>query len=269
MMEYIGATGVPVTFDTVPIEDGIDFHFILGFAIDADPSGEPQNGIFSPYWISTLTPDSVAAIKESNSNVKVLASLCGWSIGDKVLRWYNPSDPETWISNAFTSLQSLAKTYHLDGIDIDYENFPKHNSTFAHCIGELITRLKNEGVITVATIAPYYKTVNPYIELYNGYRDVIDYVNHQFYTDRVKRPKGYLEAFKLRARQFDAHKLLPSYEVNGRGIQGDGFFEALELLEKNELEVNGVMIFSADASSSNGYYYERKSQAFLLNSTRT
>jgi hypothetical protein len=27
------------------------------------------------------------------------------------------------------------------------------------------------------------------------------------------------------------------------------------------------MIFSADASSSNNYYYERKSQAFLTNST--
>ncbi|XXG60782.1 hypothetical protein AAC387_Pa04g2610 [Persea americana] len=269
MMEYIGATGVPVTFDAVPIEEGIDFNFILGFAIDADPQGNPQNGVFSPYWISSLTPDSVAAIKESHPNVKVLASVGGWSIRNTVLHWYNPDDPEEWISNAFTSLQSLATTYHLDGIDIDYENFPKHNSTFAYCIGQLITRLKNESVITVASIAPYYKTVNPYIELFNGYGDVIDYVNHQFYTDRVKSPNGYLQAFKLRAGQFDAHKLLPSYEVNGRGIQGDGFFEALGLLEKNEFEVNGVMIFSADASSSNGFYYEKKSQAFLLNSTST
>ena len=61
MMEYIGATGVPVRFDAVPIEEGIDFHFTLGFAIDADPLGKPQNGTFSPYWASTLTPKSVAA----------------------------------------------------------------------------------------------------------------------------------------------------------------------------------------------------------------
>lgn len=29
MMEYIGATGTPITFDAVPIEDGINFHFVL------------------------------------------------------------------------------------------------------------------------------------------------------------------------------------------------------------------------------------------------
>ncbi|XP_058097327.1 chitinase 2-like [Magnolia sinica] len=267
MMEYIGATGVAVTFDQVPVEDAIDFHFILSFAIDVDPLCEPQNGKFSPYWITSLTPESVAAIKQSHPNVKALASLCGWSLGNKILSWYNPNDTGLWISNAFDSLRSLATTYHLDGIDIDYENFPKHNSSFAYCIGELITRLKNEAVITLATIAPYYKTVGPYIELYNGYADVIDYVNHQFYTDKVRRPEGYLEAFKLRATQFHADKLLPSYEVNGRGIQGEAFFEALKLLEKSGFEVNGVMIFSADASVSNGFHYERESQAFLLNST--
>ncbi|KAJ6918568.1 hypothetical protein NC651_012731 [Populus alba x Populus x berolinensis] len=43
------------------------------------------------------------------------------------------------------------------------------------------------------------------------------YVNHQFYTDKVRSPKGYLAASQLRASQFDKDKLLPSYEVNGRG----------------------------------------------------
>lgn len=268
MMEYIGATGVPVTFDDVPIEKDIEFHFILGFAIDADASGNAQNGIFSPYWASTLTPDSVADIKAQHPNVKALASLSGWSLGEKILRWYDPKDPELWISNAFTSLQSLIVTYNLDGIDIDYENFPKRNSTFPYCIGELISLLKNQSVISVATIAPFNSRAVPYIQLCDGYGDLIDYVNYQFYTDKVSTPKGYLEAFKLRAKQFDQEKLLPSYEVDGRGIQGEAFFDALKLLEKNGIDVKGVMIFSADASSANGYYYERKSQAFLLNSTR-
>uniref|UniRef100_A0A7N2R6M0 GH18 domain-containing protein n=1 Tax=Quercus lobata TaxID=97700 RepID=A0A7N2R6M0_QUELO len=199
MMEYIGATGTPITSDPVPIEDGIDFHFILGFAIDADPSGKTQNGIgtFSPYWVDTLTPASVAAIKAKHSNVKALASLSGWSLGQKL---------------------------------------PMHPFT-------------------------------PLLYPISNYGSVIDYVNHQFYTDKVGTPKGYLEAFRLRAEQFDRNKLLPSYEVNGRGIQGDAFFEALDLLKENGFEVNGEMIFSADASSTNNYYYERKSQAFLLNST--
>ncbi|XP_068651555.1 chitinase 1-like [Aristolochia californica] len=269
MMEYIGATGVPVTFESVPVKDGIDFYFILSFAIDADSTGDPQNGVFSPYWAPSLTPESVAAIKQEHPNVKALASLSGWSLNDKVLQWYDPEDPEEWISNGVSSLQSLAKTYHLDGIDIDYESFPHPNSSFAYCIGELITRLKNQSIITTATIAPYYKTAEPYIELFSRYSTVIDYVNHQFYTDRVRTPRGYLAAFKLRAEQFDGEKLLPSYEVNGRGIQGDAFFDALKLLEEKEFDVNGVMIFSADASASNGYYYEVQSQNFLLNSTTT
>ncbi|KAK7350874.1 hypothetical protein VNO77_09905 [Canavalia gladiata] len=268
-MEYIGATGVPVKFDSVPIEKGIDFHFILGFAIDADPSGKAQNGKFSPYWAETLSPDSVAAIKGRHSNVKVLASLSGWSVNDNVVRWYDPIDPKLWISNAFSSLKSLAFTYHLDGIDIDYENFPKRgNSTsFAYCIGELITLLKNQSLISVATIAPYHLTVKPYMELFSDYGKVIDYVNHQFYTDKVLTPQSYLEGFKLRATQFDKNKLLPSYEVNGRGIQGDAFFRTLSLLEENGFVINGIMIFSADVASSNNYFYERKSQYFLLNST--
>ncbi|KAK0605077.1 hypothetical protein LWI29_022532 [Acer saccharum] len=106
----------------------------------------------------------------------------------------------------------------------------------------------------IFTAAPYY------VELFKGYGDVIDYVNHQFYTDRVKTLRGYLEAFKLRANQFNKEKLLPNYEINGRGIQGDAFFDALKMLEANGLVVNGVMIFSADDSASNGFYFERKSQ---------
>ncbi|XP_048442107.1 chitinase 2-like [Pyrus x bretschneideri] len=272
MMEYIGATGIPITFDSVPIDSAIDFHFILGFAIDADSSGKQQNGIFSPYWQSTLTPQSVAAIKQKHSNVKVMVSLSGWSLGDQVLHWYNPINPKKWVSNAVSSLGSIITTYHLDGIDIDYENFPNptssnSSSSFAFCIGELITGLKNKGLVSVASIAPFYSTTAPYVQLFDSYADVIDYVNHQFYTDKVTTAKGYLQAFKLRATQFGKEKLLPAYEVDGRGIQGDAFFDALTLLQTNGFEINGVMIFSADASSKNNFYYERKSQAFLLNST--
>jgi hypothetical protein len=132
-------------------------------------------------------------------------------------------------------------------------------------LGELVTKLKNQSIISIATIAPFYSTAIPYVQLFNGYGNVIDHVNYQFYTNKVTTPQGYLKTYRLRARQFDRDKLLPSYEVNGRGIQGDPFFEALDLLKENGFEVNGVMIFSADASSSNSFYYERKSQAFLLN----
>ncbi|CAI9766654.1 unnamed protein product [Fraxinus pennsylvanica] len=102
-MEYIGASGVDIEFTSVPISQSIDFHFILSFAIDADSSGNPQNGTFSPYWVSTLTPKAVKSIKYIYPNVKFLASLSGWSLGQKVLSWYNPEDQDVWILNASSS----------------------------------------------------------------------------------------------------------------------------------------------------------------------
>ncbi|XP_051126828.1 chitinase 2-like [Andrographis paniculata] len=279
MMEYIGATGAPVKIAAVPVDPAIDFHFLLSFAIDADPAGNPQNGVFSPYWSDTLTPAAVSAVKSLRPNVKALASLSGWSLAGKTLSWYDPADAQLWISNAFQSLKSLIQTYNLDGIDIDYERFPRKNQNatagggdFAYCIGELITMLKNQSVITVATIAPFYTTVGPYTELYEGYEDVIDYVNYQFYTDKVRRAAEYLVVFQNRTAEFGGGrkgKVLASYEVNGRGIQGDEFFVALRMLEDNGFVVNGAMIFSADASMSDGFYYEINTQHFLLyNSTR-
>ncbi|CAN0913369.1 Chitinase 2 [Linum grandiflorum] len=274
MMEYIGATGAPVTFESVPIKAGINFHFILGFAIDADPSGKPTNGKFSPYWADTLTPESISSIKSGHPNLKVMLSLGGWSINDKVLKWKPPNSRSLWISNAISSLTSLITTYHLDGIDVDYETFGRRSSdvdSFAFCIGELISGLKKEQIISVATIAPFHTTVVPYVALFGKYGFYIDYVNYQFYTDKVRSPAAYAEAFAARVKEFGKDKVLPSYEVNGRGIQGDGFFESLSLLQKNGFCVNGVMIFSADASEEGDdqFYYENKSQSFLLNNSTT
>lgn len=268
-MEYIGATGVPVSFDEVPMDPNINFYFLLSFAIDADYSGNTQNGKFSPYWASDLTPQSFQSIKARHRNVKVLVSLAGWSIGENVITWYKPESTQAWITNAYSSLKSIIIEFHLDGIYIDYENFPKKDTTFAYCIGELITKLKKDRVITIASVAPYYLTVDPYHMLFQKYGAVIDYVNYQFYTDKVRVPAGYLKAFRQRASQFDAAKLLPSYEVDGRGIQGDAFFDALNLLKSRGFAINGVMIFSAVASQKDGFYFEKKSQEFLLNSTKT
>ena len=80
-------------------------------------------------------------------------------------------------------------------------------------------------MIFVAIIPPYHLTAEPYIELFQKYSNVIDYMNHQFYKDKVLTPQRHLEDFKLQATQFDKNKLLPGYEVNGRGIQGDSFFD--------------------------------------------
>ncbi|KAK9950092.1 hypothetical protein M0R45_005594 [Rubus argutus] len=82
MMEYIGASGVSISFDQVPINDEIDFHFLLGFAIDADASGNFQKRNILTILDIWINPESVAAIKKA-THVKVMASLSGWSVGAK------------------------------------------------------------------------------------------------------------------------------------------------------------------------------------------
>jgi len=96
IIEYIGAMGKVVTVKDVPIEDGINyFQFMLSFAIDADPPGNPQNGTFSSYWAFTLTPTSIKAL---NPNIR---GLFGWSLDNKVLKWYLPSLPITKLISLF------------------------------------------------------------------------------------------------------------------------------------------------------------------------
>ncbi|KAK3410058.1 hypothetical protein EUGRSUZ_J02105 [Eucalyptus grandis] len=58
--EYIGAEFKGVQFSDVPIHPGVEFPFILSFAIDYDSSPSPTNGWFN-----------VASIKSGNSKVKV------------------------------------------------------------------------------------------------------------------------------------------------------------------------------------------------------
>ncbi|OMO97883.1 hypothetical protein CCACVL1_04420, partial [Corchorus capsularis] len=86
--------------------------------------------------------------------------------------------------NAVTSLTSIIKTYGLDGIDIDYEHFQADPETFAECIGLLIKTLKKSKVISFASIAPYAddEVQRQYIALWKKYRNIIDYVNFQFYA---------------------------------------------------------------------------------------
>ncbi|GMY31926.1 chitinase 2-like [Fagus crenata] len=155
--EYIGSEFKNVKFPDVPINSNVQFHFILAFAIDYTTFGTPSptNRKFNIFWDSNnLSPSQVSSIKNAHSNVKVALSLGGDSVVNG-LAYFSPSSIDSWVSNAVSSLTSIIKQYHLDGIDIDYENFKADPDTFAECIGRLITTLKRNKVISFASIAPY------------------------------------------------------------------------------------------------------------------
>ncbi|TYI35220.1 hypothetical protein ES332_A03G060800v1 [Gossypium tomentosum] len=238
--EYIGAEFNNVKFSDVPINSNVEFHFILSFAIDYDSttgSPSPTNG----------NPSQVSSIKSTHSNVKVALSLGGDSVGDGYA-YFNPSSVDSWVSNAVSSLTNIIQEYHLDGIDINYEHFNADPDTFSECVGKLIKTLKNNGVISFASIAPFDDddVQSHYKALWKSNGDLIDYVNFQFYA-------------------YDqGTTVLASFISDGSGglTPKNGFFTACSRL-KSEDKLHGIFVWSTDDSKRNGFRYEKQSQALL------
>jgi len=268
--EYIGAEFKNVKFSDVPIHSGVEFHFILSFAIDytmSSSSPSPTNGQFNVYWdTDNLTPSAVSVIKNQQSNVKVALSLGGDSVGGSSA-YFNPSSVDSWVSNAVSSLTDIINQYNLDGIDIDYEHFQADPNTFAECIGKLITTLKNNGVISFASIAPYDddEVQSHYKALWKSYSQVIDYVNFQFYGyDKETTVSQFMDYFSTQRSNYEGGRILASFSTDGiSGLSPEnGFFTACSEL-KSKGELVGIFVWSADDSKSNGFKYEKQSQALL------
>lgn len=266
--EYIGAEFNNVKFSDVPINPNVEFHFILSFAIDYDSSGSsPTNGKFNIFWDSgNLSPSQVSSIKSIHSNVKVAVSLGGDSVGSGYA-YFTPSSVDSWVSNAVSSLTSIIKQYNLDGIDIDYEHFKGDPNTFAECIGRLIKTLKNNGVISFASIAPFDddQVQSHYLALWKSYGDLIDYVNFQFYAyDQGTSVSQFLKYFDTQSSNYNGGKVLASFISDGSGglSPENGFFTACSRL-KSQKKLNGIFIWSADDSKTNGFRYEKQSQSLL------
>nr|ART33465.1 class V chitinase [Lilium regale] len=266
--EYIGAQFTGVKFSDVPVNPNVDFHFILGFAIDYTATPTPTNGQFNVFWQSdVLTPAAVASIKQANPNVKVAVSIGGDTVNNSPAS-FNPTSTDTWVANAVSSLTALIQQYNLDGIDIDYEHFTGDAATFTDCIGQLITTLKNNGVISFASIAPYDdpQVQSYYQALWAQYSDVIDYVNFQFYAYAASTTESqFLSYFDTQTSTYGG-KVLASFTSASSGGGGlspaNGFFDACNTL-KSQGKLPGIFVFSADDSKSEGFEYEIQAQALL------
>uniref|UniRef100_A0A6N2MHJ2 GH18 domain-containing protein n=1 Tax=Salix viminalis TaxID=40686 RepID=A0A6N2MHJ2_SALVM len=259
--EYIGAEFKNVRFTDVPVNPKVEFHFILSFAIDYDTSTSPSptNGKFNIFWDSdNLSPSQVSSIKNRHSNVKVALSLGGDSVGN-ASAYFNPSSVDSWVSNAVSSLTRIIQQYNLDGIDIDYEHFHADPDTFTECIGQLITALKRNRVISFASIAPFDddQVQNHYLALWRKYGHQIDYVNFQFYAyDQGNNGAP--------SSNYNGGKVLVSFISGGSGglSPADGFFTACSKL-KSQNQLHGIFVWSADDSKADGFRYEKQSQDLL------
>ncbi|KAL5581120.1 hypothetical protein UlMin_013562 [Ulmus minor] len=271
--EYIGAESDTVKLSDVPINPTIEFHFILAFAIDYTKSNNslPTNGNFNIFWETQhLGPTDIASIKHNHSNVKIAVSLGGDTVSDNKNATFAPKSINSWLHNAISSLTSIIKIYHIDGIDIDYEHFDTDPETFAECIGRLIVDLKRSGTIKFASIAPYDDdddgpVQTHYVALWRKYGHVIDYVNFQFYGyEKLESVSQFLWYFEKQALKYQGGRILGSFISGGElGLGPDeGFFEACDILLRNR-KLGGIFVWCADESLEFGFKYEKMSQDFL------
>jgi chitinase len=208
----------------------------------------------------------VSSIKNTHSNVKVALSLGGDTVGN-AFAFFNPSSVDSWVSNAVSSLTRIIKQFHLDGIDIDYEHFKGDPNTFAECIGRLITTLKQNKVISFASIAPLDddQVQSHYLALWWKYGDQIEYINFQFYAyHKGTSVSQFINFFNTQSSNYNGGKVLASFISVGSGglSPGNGFFTACNSL-KNQQKLHGIFVWSADDSKANGFRYEKQSQALL------
>lgn len=270
--EYIGAMSNGVKLSDVPINPAVEVHLILSFAIDytGSASPSPTNGKFNIFWdTGSLTPQAVQAIKARHQNVKVALSLGGDSVGNGHSVQFKPSSVSSWLNNAVSSLSKIIKQYHLDGIDIDYEHFEADGKMFVECIGQLITKLKQSKAISFASIAPFDDggaVQSHYKALWSKYGHVIDYVNFQFYAyDAGTTVSQFIQHYNTQASLYKGGRVLVSFntESGATGLLPEhGFFQACKMLkQKGELE--GIFVWSADSSKSNGFIYEKQAEALL------
>ena len=181
--------------------------------------------------------------------------------------FFKPRSISSWVSNAISSITKIAREYDLDGIDIDYEHFDSDTNTFAECIGRLLSHLKEQKIVSIASIAPYDNdSVQPYyLALWRKYGHLIDYVNFQFYAyDKGTTISQFLDHFEAQSSNYRGGKVLVSFGTDGSGglSPENGFFEACSKL-RHEKKFHGIFIWSADDSKKAGFPYEKQSQTFL------
>ncbi|GJU56996.1 chitinase 2-like protein [Tanacetum coccineum] len=247
--EYIGGEDNNVKFSDVPINPNVEFHYILAFAIDytTSSSSSPTNGKFSVFWDKhNLGPFQVSLrFRVRHSKVTASLSLGGGQREEGQAVTLVPLSPvDSWVFQRYSD-----------------------SKIFAECIGKLITTLKNKGVISFASIAPYDddEVQRHYMALWKSYGHIIDYVNFQFYAyGKGTTVSQFINYFQTQSSNYKGGNILASFSTEGSGglSPKDGLFKACNRL-KSEGKLGGIFVWSADSSKKLGFRYEKESQALL------
>jgi hypothetical protein len=216
---YVGAQpgGRPApNLADVPVITDPMFGFVFTLAFAKDTGG----GNFQPVWDPAITPDVIAQLKQGNESIEFRASLGGDA---NYGPWIPPSDQVAWIDTATSSLSQLMQTYHLDGLDIDYEGGPAGlDASFVQCISQVLINLSSPTRSAFTSIAPFGGTVAAYQSLYEQCSTWISSVNYQAYADELPDVQAHLDLYARLGQQFESKRLglgIASSTSAPRGLQ--------------------------------------------------
>ncbi|MED6120987.1 hypothetical protein PIB30_025764 [Stylosanthes scabra] len=152
----------------------------------------PTNGVFRPTWnLTKVTSEAISQFKKNNPGVTVKVFIC---IGNKQPRFpFSPRRFDSWITNATESITDIIRKDHsdlkIDGIDVSYNNITAESEVFVQCISQVIKNLKDDGVISVASISPSsHLNKEFYVPLYKKCPNLIDRVDYQFQKEEATVP---------------------------------------------------------------------------------
>ncbi|KAG0586460.1 hypothetical protein KC19_2G091900 [Ceratodon purpureus] len=273
LFDYLGSNGVAITFNDIPVTQS-DITWVLGlsFAIDMSPTGVTQNGIFSVYWNPTLTKAAAKSWRAAHSNGRIVIAIGGSQLYSNNavydVNWYDPPNPTQWLANAVSSITTIVQDYGADGIDIDIERFPNGvGSTFQSLIGQLITTLKNRGVIRFVSIAPGYDQLARYTALYNSYSTYIDAANYQFYGEGLNTCAKYKTRYSQVIQSLPVGIVGLSTQVSGdpNTITGTTFYNCVTDIKNAGNNIAGVYLWNADLSKQlNNNFATEKAVAAII-----
>nr|KYP58599.1 RuBisCO-associated protein [Cajanus cajan] len=159
------------------------YQIALTFATDYDEKDAPTNGVFRPTWDQTkVSLDSIMHFKQQHKDVEVKVFI---SIGNRgPIYPFKPLDTKTWASNATASLTPIIQSLQVDGIDVLYEHIDASPGDFIKCVGQLIRNLKEQRLVTLASISPSSALDHEfYSTLYNDVSLYVDWVDYQFQNE--------------------------------------------------------------------------------------
>jgi len=198
-----------------------EYQIALTFATDYDDDDHPTNGVFRPTWdLTKVTPEAIERFKEKSLHMDVDVKVF-ISIGNRGTHHpFKPLDNQTWIANATDSLTHLIQSGelspHIDGIDVLYEHIDAAPADFVQCVGQLIRNLKNNGVVSKASISPSRRlNTDFYSRLYTSISFLVDFVDYQFQkeVEFVMNPGVVLQLYNELTKVYPRRKLLAGYSA--------------------------------------------------------